>query len=154
MILLLPFVSYVEHQAWNYGQRVMMTLVNYWEGFGGMDVYVSWSSTAFQREDFYTDPYAKSLFKDHISVMLNHVNAFTGLVINFHKKFTYIHSSSESSVPLDLLYSSCDAIKSHHSPIHKGDSCFTSAYWSIVTFMVVVFNLLQSSKPFNFFFHY
>eukprot|EP00958_Prasinococcus_capsulatus_P012688 scaffold1279_cov306-Prasinococcus_capsulatus_cf.AAC.11 len=67
------------HQAKQYGQKVIMTIVNYWEAYGGMDQYVAWSPTAWQRSQFYTDAHCKQTYKNHINQLVNRVNHNTGV---------------------------------------------------------------------------
>ena len=67
-------------QAQKNGQKVILPLVNYWEAYGGMDQYVAWSPTAWQREQFYTDWHCKQTYKNHLNQMVNRVNHNTGVM--------------------------------------------------------------------------
>jgi len=58
--------------------RVVLTLVNNWDDYGGMNQYVDWSPTASMHDDFYTDDNCRQWYKDHISTVLNRVNTING----------------------------------------------------------------------------
>ena len=64
-------------QAQVHNQHVVMPLVNYWKAFGGMETYVQWSPTAFERDDFYTDANCRAMFKNHLYAIVNRVNTYT-----------------------------------------------------------------------------
>ncbi len=49
-------LDYVLHRADQVGLRLILSLVNYWSDYGGMDQYIEWSPTATTRDDFYVDP--------------------------------------------------------------------------------------------------
>ncbi len=73
-------LDYVVWQAGERGLKLVLALVNNWDDYGGMNQYVSWSSTASQHDDFYTDPSCRQWYKDHARAVIERVNVFTGRV--------------------------------------------------------------------------
>ena len=71
-------LDYAIFKAESMGIRLVLSLVNNWESFGGMDAYVRWSPTANSHDDFYTDVTTRKLFKEYVSYVLNRVNVYTG----------------------------------------------------------------------------
>jgi len=69
-------LDYVLYRADKLGVRVILTLVNNWDDYGGMNQYVAWSATASTHDHFYTDANCKDYYKAHISAVLNRVNTF------------------------------------------------------------------------------
>lgn len=55
-----------------YGIRLILVLVNNWEGLGGKAQYVAWAKAAglnlTSDEDFFTDPTVKTYYKAHAKV--------------------------------------------------------------------------------------
>ena len=71
-------LDYTLHKADSLGLKVIMTLVNNWDDYGGMNWYNSFSSGASHHDDFYTDNNTKIWYKNHVSTVLNRVNTFNG----------------------------------------------------------------------------
>lgn len=58
---------------------VVLVLTNNWDAFGGMSQYVSWSDTAINHDDFYTDEQTKNFYKSYIHHLINRENIYTGV---------------------------------------------------------------------------
>jgi mannan endo-1,4-beta-mannosidase len=72
-------LDYVVHQAGLRGIKLVLTLVNNWDDYGGMNQYVAWSPTAGSHDDFYTDALCRQWYRDHVATVTGRVNTFTGL---------------------------------------------------------------------------
>ncbi len=72
-------LDYVIAQAEKHNIKVLITLTNYWDAFGGMGQYCVWAGKSKSDvEDFYTDATIKEWFKNYIYEVLNHENVYTG----------------------------------------------------------------------------
>lgn len=72
-------LDWVIAQAASRGMRVMLTLVNYWADYGGVDQYVAWSPSAKTRTDFYRDSTCWSHFSAFCTWLTQRRNTITGL---------------------------------------------------------------------------
>ncbi len=72
--------DYILDRGSELGLRFVLTLVNNWDDYGGMNWYVSHSPTAQVHADFYTDPQCRAWYRAHIDTMLNRTNSFNGKV--------------------------------------------------------------------------
>ncbi|KAH9540349.1 hypothetical protein CY35_14G000400 [Sphagnum magellanicum] len=63
------------------GVRLLLSLVNNWEDYGGKAQYVVWARKAGQdvssADDFFTNPTCCLYYKDHVMAVLTRVNTFT-----------------------------------------------------------------------------
>ncbi|KAH9534525.1 hypothetical protein CY35_17G009700 [Sphagnum magellanicum] len=63
------------------GVRLLLSLVNNWEDYGGKAQYVAWARKAGQdvssADDFFTNPTCHQYYKDHVTAVLTRVNTFT-----------------------------------------------------------------------------
>lgn len=73
-------LDYVLHSARELDIRLVLTLVNNWDAYGGMNWYVTNSPTAVSHDDFYTDTTCRQWYKDHVSTLANRTNTFNGTV--------------------------------------------------------------------------
>lgn len=71
-------LDYVLAQAAAYDIKVILSLVNNWDDYGGMNQYVAWSPTASQHDHFYTDANCRQWYRDHARVVIERVNTYTG----------------------------------------------------------------------------
>ena len=71
-------LDYLIAEAKKYDIRLVLTLVNNWKEFGGMDQYVVWFGKQ-RHVDFYTDERIKQAYKDYANHLLNRVNSLTGV---------------------------------------------------------------------------
>lgn len=63
--------------------RLILSLVNNWDAYGGKAQYVTWGRNAglslHSNDAFFSDPTLKNFFKSHIKVILNRVNTLTNV---------------------------------------------------------------------------
>lgn len=59
--------------------QVLLALTDNWQPTGGADQFVTWAGGQVH-EDFFTDEAMKSMYKDHVAVLLNRVNTINGRV--------------------------------------------------------------------------
>ncbi len=60
------------------GIRVILTLTDYWEGYGGLPQYAAWAG-ASNADDFYTNTTMQGYFKDYASMLSKRTNTVTGV---------------------------------------------------------------------------
>ncbi|XP_074573615.1 mannan endo-1,4-beta-mannosidase 6-like [Curcuma longa] len=76
-------LDFVVSEARKYKIRLILPLVNNWEGYGGKAQYVKWGKAAglnlTSDEDFFTDPTVKGYYKAHVKTVLTRVNTFTNI---------------------------------------------------------------------------
>ncbi|KAL5991348.1 Mannan endo-1,4-beta-mannosidase 6 [Asimina triloba] len=74
-------LDFVVSEARKYKIRLILSLVNNWEAYGGKAQYVKWGKAAglnlTSDDDFFSDPTLKSYYKAH--TVLNRVNTFTNV---------------------------------------------------------------------------
>ncbi|CAG9467721.1 unnamed protein product [Pedinophyceae sp. YPF-701] len=84
---LLRGMDWVLHQASLRGVRVLPVFANYWSHYGGVDQYNRWSfqmetgrcnGEFWCRDDFFVDPAAKAMYKNHVRTWLERINVFNG----------------------------------------------------------------------------
>jgi mannan endo-1,4-beta-mannosidase len=70
------------HSAEQYGYRLILPLVNYWDDLGGMRTYLEWlfPGQNLATEEFYRRPEARAAFKNWAASILNRHNSITGKV--------------------------------------------------------------------------
>ena len=70
--VLVKGLDFVIYEAKNYGIKLVLSLVNNYEDYGGKKQYVEWAKTQGQFissvDDFYTNPVVKGFYKNHIKV--------------------------------------------------------------------------------------
>ncbi|MBI3679513.1 MAG: cellulase family glycosylhydrolase [Acidobacteria bacterium] len=71
-------LDYVLYRAGQTGVRLILSLVNNWADFGGMDQYVRWRGGRFH-DDFFTDPVLRQWYKKWIEHLLTRVNSYSGI---------------------------------------------------------------------------
>ncbi|KDD76944.1 hypothetical protein H632_c59p2 [Helicosporidium sp. ATCC 50920] len=77
----LACLDWLVAEASNRNLRLILTLLNYWEDYGGMAQYASWASTPsipVETKEFYTNEICQNAFKAYISMLLTRVNTITG----------------------------------------------------------------------------
>ncbi|KAG6503215.1 mannan endo-1,4-beta-mannosidase 6-like [Zingiber officinale] len=76
-------LDFVVSEGRKYKIRLILPLVNNWEGYGGKAQYVKWGKAAglnlTSDEDFFTDPTVKGYYKAHVKTVLTRVNTFTNI---------------------------------------------------------------------------
>jgi mannan endo-1,4-beta-mannosidase len=73
-------LDYALYKADAMGLKIIGTFVNNWDDYGGMNWYNSYSASAYNHDDFYTDVNTKSWYKDHVNTILNRTNTYNGKV--------------------------------------------------------------------------
>ncbi|XP_058217192.1 mannan endo-1,4-beta-mannosidase 6-like [Rhododendron vialii] len=76
-------LDFVVIEAKKYKIRLILTLTNYWDGFGGKPQYVKWGKAAglnlTSDGDFFTHVTIKSYYKANLKTVLNRVNTLTNI---------------------------------------------------------------------------
>jgi hypothetical protein len=68
----------VVSEAGKRGIRLIITLVNNWTSFGGMQQYVQWAGLT-DHDAFFTDANVKQLYKNYIQFFVTRTNTITGV---------------------------------------------------------------------------
>ncbi|OWM74641.1 mannan endo-1,4-beta-mannosidase 7 [Punica granatum] len=74
-------LDFVIAEARRYGIKLILSLVNDYENFGGKKQYVNWARSRGQplssEDDFFRNPVVKGYYKSHVKTVLNRYNTFT-----------------------------------------------------------------------------
>ncbi|KAK4741467.1 hypothetical protein SAY87_025055 [Trapa incisa] len=74
-------LDFVIAEARRYGIKLILSLVNDYENFGGKKQYVNWARNQGQYlssdDDFFRNPVVKGYYKNHVKRVLNRYNIFT-----------------------------------------------------------------------------
>lgn len=77
-------LDFVIAEARRYGIKLILSLVNNYESFGGKKQYVNWARSRGQYlvsdDDFFKNPVVKGYYKSHVKTVLNRYNSLTGIV--------------------------------------------------------------------------
>lgn len=77
-------LDFVISEARRYGTKLVLSLVNNYDNFGGKKQYVDWARSEGQaidsEDDFFTNPIVKGYYKNHVKSVLTRRNNFTGIV--------------------------------------------------------------------------
>lgn len=95
-------LDYLLAKAGELGLKRILTLVNNWKDYGGMDQYVNWSDTAKDHNDFYADNNCKRWFKNHVTMLLNRKNTLNGRIYKKDSTIFAWELANEARAPLDL----------------------------------------------------
>ncbi|KAL3525355.1 hypothetical protein ACH5RR_013727 [Cinchona calisaya] len=75
-------LDFVIAEARRYGIKLILSLANNYESFGGKKQYVNWARSRGQYltsdDDFFRNSVVKGYYKNHIRTILNRYNTFTG----------------------------------------------------------------------------
>ena len=72
-------VDFIIASAEKYNMRVIPTLVNNWDEYGGKKQYLKWTGKPENKEGlFYTDKEINNLFKNYINTVVTRKNSITG----------------------------------------------------------------------------
>lgn len=67
-------LDFVVSEARKYKLRLILSLVNNWEGYGGRAQYVKWGNAAglnlTSDDDFFSDATVKGYYKAHVKVVI------------------------------------------------------------------------------------
>ncbi|KAM7516229.1 hypothetical protein LguiA_005812 [Lonicera macranthoides] len=77
-------LDFVVAEARRYGIKLVLSLANNYESYGGKKQYVNWARNQGQYltsdDDFFRNPVVKGFYKNHVKTVLNRYNTFTGVV--------------------------------------------------------------------------
>lgn len=77
-------LDFVVAEARKYGIKLILSLANNYESFGGKKQYVNWARSQGRYlssdDDFFTDSVVKGFYKNHIKTVLNRYNTINGIV--------------------------------------------------------------------------
>ncbi|KAJ3704321.1 hypothetical protein LUZ61_008026 [Rhynchospora tenuis] len=76
-------LDFVVAEAGKYGVKLILSLVNNYDSFGGKKQYVDWARSQGQSissdDDFFTNSLVKQYYKNHVKAVLTRVNTITGV---------------------------------------------------------------------------
>ncbi|TYI93278.1 hypothetical protein E1A91_D02G126300v1 [Gossypium mustelinum] len=76
-------LDFVVSEAKKYKIRLMLSLVNNWDAYGGKPQYVKWGKAAglnlTSDDEFFSHPTLRSYYKAHVKGVVNRVNTFTNI---------------------------------------------------------------------------
>ncbi|XP_043718241.1 mannan endo-1,4-beta-mannosidase 6 [Telopea speciosissima] len=76
-------LDFVISEAKKYKIRLILSLVNNWEAYGGKAQYVKWGNADGLKlssdDDFFSDSTLKTYYKNHVKTVLNRVNTLTNV---------------------------------------------------------------------------
>ncbi|KAL3513304.1 hypothetical protein ACH5RR_026021 [Cinchona calisaya] len=76
-------LDFVISEAKKYGIRLILSLVNNYNDFGGRGQYAQWARNAGVQitsdDDFYTHPIIRGYYKDHVKRVVTRFNTITGI---------------------------------------------------------------------------
>ncbi|XP_074321504.1 mannan endo-1,4-beta-mannosidase 7-like [Silene latifolia] len=72
-------LDFVISEANKYGIKLILSLVNSWDDYGGRKQYLAWANltTTDHEDDFYINPTVKDFYKRHVKTVLTRVNSIT-----------------------------------------------------------------------------
>lgn len=78
-------LDYFIDEARKHNIRLLLVLVDNWQPTGGVDQFVGWArqvqqSEELSHEDFFSNELLKTMYKNHVSALLNRVNSVNGRV--------------------------------------------------------------------------
>ncbi|KAF3334817.1 mannan endo-1,4-beta-mannosidase 1-like protein [Carex littledalei] len=76
-------LDFVVSEAGKYGVKLILSLVNNYDSFGGKKQYVNWARNQGQYissdDDFFSNSLVKQYYKNHVKAVLTRVNTVTGV---------------------------------------------------------------------------
>ncbi|KAE8694989.1 Mannan endo-1,4-beta-mannosidase 6 [Hibiscus syriacus] len=76
-------LDFVVSEAKKYKIRLILSLVNNWDAYGGKTQYVKWGNASglnlTSDDEFFSHPTLRSYYKSHVKAVLNRVNTFTNI---------------------------------------------------------------------------
>ncbi len=94
------------------GMKLIIPLVDNWRYYhGGKYIFTNWLGLS-DEEMFYSNPQARADFQQYISVLLNHVNTYTGVAYKNDPTILAWEQGNELRAPLDWEQTMADYIKS------------------------------------------
>lgn len=71
-------------EAHRRGLRLLFTLTNWWEDYGGVPAYITWSSSCGSKDAFFSDPDCRRWFRGYVSALASRRSTVDGLVLGAH----------------------------------------------------------------------
>ncbi|QDZ22797.1 glycoside hydrolase [Chloropicon primus] len=80
----LDALDYVVARAGEHGLKLVLTLTNYWDAYGGMEEYVKWANDANETAglsitEFYTSEAIRDMYRSNFLALKDRVNTYTNL---------------------------------------------------------------------------
>ncbi|XP_010424014.1 PREDICTED: mannan endo-1,4-beta-mannosidase 6 isoform X1 [Camelina sativa] len=76
-------LDFVVSEARKYKIRLILSLVNNWDAYGGKAQYVKWGNASglnlTSDDDFFTNPTLRNFYQSHVRTVLNRVNTYTNI---------------------------------------------------------------------------
>ncbi|GMY25719.1 mannan endo-1,4-beta-mannosidase 6 isoform X1 [Fagus crenata] len=76
-------LDFVVSEAKKFKIRLILSLTNNWDAYGGKPQYVKWGKAAglnlTSDDDFFSDPTLRAYYKAHVKMVLNRVNTLTNI---------------------------------------------------------------------------
>ncbi|XP_057744553.1 mannan endo-1,4-beta-mannosidase 6 [Arachis stenosperma] len=105
-------LDFVVSEAKKYRIRLILSLVNNWEAYGGKAQYVKWGTAAglnlTSDDDFFSHPTLRNYYKNHVKTVLNRVNTYTNIT---YKEDPTIFAWELMNEPRCILDSSGDTLQ-------------------------------------------
>ncbi|KAJ6822296.1 mannan endo-1,4-beta-mannosidase 1 [Iris pallida] len=99
-------LDFVISEARKYKIRLILSLVNNYENFGGKGQYVQWARSQGQAigsdDDFFTNPLVKAYYKNHVKAVLSRHNTITGVAYKDDPTIFAWELMNEPRCPSDL----------------------------------------------------
>ncbi|TKW15895.1 hypothetical protein SEVIR_5G263500v4 [Setaria viridis] len=99
-------LDFVLSEARKHGIKMILSLVNSYDSFGGRKQYVQWAREQGQSigsdDEFFTNPVVKGFYKNHIKTVLTRVNTITGVVYKDDPTIMAWELMNEPRCPSDL----------------------------------------------------
>jgi len=71
-------LDYTVSKAKKENVKLILTLSNNWDAFGGVDQYLRWVGKS-DHDSFFRDRDIKNIYKDYVAYLLNRINVYTGV---------------------------------------------------------------------------
>ncbi|KAH7651119.1 Mannan endo-1,4-beta-mannosidase protein [Dioscorea alata] len=99
-------MDFVVSEARKYGLKLILSLVNNYDNFGGKKQYVQWARNQGQYiqsdDEFFTNPLVKSYYKNHVKTVLSRINTITGVAYKDDPTIFAWELMNEPRCPSDL----------------------------------------------------
>lgn len=98
-------LDFVISEARKYKIRLILSLINNWDSYGGKPQYVKWGKDAglnvTSDDEFFSHPTLRSYYKAHVHTVLNRVNTFNNITYKDDPTIFAWELMNEPRCPLD-----------------------------------------------------